>query len=74
MIKFLLHSITKKYSSLQITGRMTFVSVFRLFTMRELKGKVKESAREKKERKKEFMENKVCLDSHKLGPQNHSRH
>ena len=53
---------------------MTFVSVFRLFTMRELKGKVKESAREKKVRKKEFMENKVCLDSHKLGPQNHSRH
>jgi hypothetical protein len=27
--------------------------------MRQLKGKVKESAREKKERKKEFMENKV---------------
>lgn len=26
--------------------------------MRQLKGKVKESAREKKERKKEFMENK----------------
>jgi hypothetical protein len=30
--------------------------------MRELKGKVKESAREKKERKKEFMENKVKQD------------
>ena len=29
--------------------------------MRQLKGKVKESAREKKERKKEFMENKEKL-------------
>ena len=28
------------------------------FGMRQLKGKVKESAREKKERKKEFMDNK----------------
>lgn len=29
--------------------------------MRQLKGKVKESAREKRERKKEFMENKEKL-------------
>ena len=34
--------------------------------MRQLKGKVKESAREKKERKKEFMENKVTRRWHSM--------
>ena len=34
--------------------------------MRQLKGKVKESAREKKERKKEFMENKVTWRWHSM--------
>lgn len=33
-------------------------SSFSASSMRQLKGKVKENAREKKERKKEFMENK----------------
>ena len=48
----------KRDFNINIKNIQIFTESINFETMRQLKGKVKENAKEKRERKKEFMENK----------------